>query len=146
VRDIVIISKRSFWVIVLSAIIGVISCLLPWSYSPGFIAYPINGVLLSPTIKDNGGVLVIVMLILEVMLSKYLQKESRTSAYLLIAPVIIPILITIEKILEVLTWILKYGNIEPPTIGVGTIVVLLSSFVIAIIIFISTRQILFRKI
>jgi len=140
-----IISKRSFWVIVLSAIIGIIGCLLPWSFSPGFIAYPINGVLLSPIIKDNGGMIVIEMFILEVILSKYIHKESRTSALLLIAPLLFPILITIENILEVYTRILKFGNIEPPTIGVGTIVVFLSSLVIISIIIISTRQILFRK-
>jgi hypothetical protein len=56
-----LITIKAYCILIISGILTIIGCFLPWEYSGGFIAHPMNGIIITPTIRDNGGAIIILL-------------------------------------------------------------------------------------
>ena len=133
---IIVINKRVniFGVILFLFILT--GCLLPWEYTGGFIAYPIYSITLEPLFTDNGGVLIILLSIIEmgILTINYKGNTFKYIKSLLLIPGIIIFTSSIIRVIHFYKVINVILISEPPSLGIGIYIVLFGSFLFLIII------------
>jgi hypothetical protein len=108
----------------------IIGSFLPWRLEGDFIPIWTNGIRISPSIKDNGGALLILLSLLVVWLAfQPPSKIKKPSLWILTLSSIIFVDIIIHLITVLIDHEAAKGIIGAPTIHIGLILVFIGSLI-----------------
>ena len=116
--------------LILGLILIIIGCFLPWRLEGDFVPIWTNGIRIYPSIKDNGGVLIILLSLLVVWLAFRPPPIIKKSSYWILT---LSSFIVIDVVYHIIIVLKDHeaarGIIGAPTIYLGLIMVFLGSLI-----------------
>jgi hypothetical protein len=115
------------------ALLAVVGTLLPWEVGGDFVPYTVAGVQLAPTVRDNGGVLVLLIAAATVLLRvlRFRYGKAPAAAAVVMATLLVLVVLThlLDKILLSLELAAVVGAPGP---GIGLCVILVGAVLLLI--------------
>jgi hypothetical protein len=122
----------------LGIIILLLGCLLPWSYSHGFIGVPDYGITIPLKLGNVPGMIIVLLIIITIVIQR-VEATILKNITMIISCLVISI-IAIIQIINVELVNIEFGGVEPATIGIGTILLIIGSILLFISLIITKEE------